>query len=271
MTKLTIAFGGLCLFVTNKASDELHVFLPRAPGTGTGGGPKEAHFAAMVYAHPSAPAVGKKIPIDQTRFDFPTKPGTASIAFGDGIENLSRYWDPKAKVLEDLMSGGRKDLVNTHLVIPGGKATAVGRRGYWEVDLPSGTETVSLAPWVFCEATLSSRFLDLPSALTEGIDMGLDELTAGPDIVMGVMHVEWEDLKPNPAEPPHPKPGDKSDHFPGYFKLFGKTSGPDLRFVSADPATAATKKSKALLASIPAKTLGISPFTCMAGGGEPGP
>lgn len=289
MTTLSIKFIGLNLFVADTRSDTLHVLMPDAPGyttTPSKPGPKEQHHAAIRYDDPGNPGHAKTVKVNKTRIRIPSSARPIGLPFQQGLVNLSTFWTTPNKVHPSIVGNGTlHGAVTSHFVIPGGEVKAEMPMGVWSVLLPgmSIRTTAHYAPVITCTAELNAAALDLPNLVT-GSAPGLDRLTAtGGRIELTVLHVEDAQLQPG-HHCPESTLGDESDHFPAFYQLFGKTTGPNIRLEDVDPPDwegcvpdaaglwariQKSFRSKAALAERSRR--GITPFTCMSGGGELGP
>ena len=294
MTTLTISFIGLNLFVADTATDTLHVLMPDTTGRASMRRAHDPHHAALRYVDPVAPGSAKTVRVSDTTIELPTTRTTVSSPFQQGIVNISEFWDPKRKVLPSLLTRELDLRLKGHIIIPGGRVTAITPFGIHAVKLPhTSTPTeLAFAPEIICTAELPGTTLDLPKTVVRGVAAGtLDTLTSnGGEIRLLGLHLEDDELT-IPPNCPIASAGAKSDHFPCYFQLFGTDNGPDLFFSRVEPPDAPIclpdigtflsrgapfiralrQHGQVSTASALQPAIGVTPFTCMGGGGEPGP
>lgn len=292
MTTLRITFVGLNLFVADAANDTLHVLMPDT--TGRGGGPRanDPHHAALRYVDPATPSSVKTVKVNGATIGFPTTPEPLGPVFQKGIVNISEFFDPKRKVLPRFLARPLDNLLTSHFIIPGGHVNAVLPMGVHSVATLPHAPAPSLmvfAPKVVVTAQLPGTTIDLAAAVVDGQSASpLDTLhSQGGVIQFLVLHLEDDELA-IPPNCPMVSPGARSDHFPCFYPLFGSNTGPDLYFDRTDPPDAPgcvidiaefVSNGKPFTHALHAHGevaarlgfSGVTPYTCMGGGGEGGP
>ena len=273
MTQLTLRFIGLNLFVVNRGADTLHVLLPMTPRTASDPGPSERHHAAIRYPWQGRT---KTVLVNDTRIRIPSSTRAVPAPFQKGLVNISSWSGGSRKVDPHLLDGASRKRLNAHFVIPGGQVRAVDPMGVWKLTLPGQpVQELYLAPEIHVSAEISANSLNLLDCVQHGAGGNLDTLVAGPNgIEFKVLHVEDRELQV-PPDCPVVKKGDRSDHFPAFYQLFNDAVGPDIVFDRVEPPGAPMCPPLSVLETKSEYEVlgrdGITPFSCMAGGGGVGP
>jgi hypothetical protein len=254
--KLSIEFGGLCMFVQRKSSTEstgLFVLMPVMPGM--------KHEPVLEFGEGNNKL---RVPLDGWEVDLTSLADHGSTASKlERMANASNYVGES--VDEKFLSGKVGDCLAARIVLPYGSDVDTSNKisGKMKVDKPGATQEilVGLAQVEF-EVKDDSKHRILIAGAT--LFRGRDE----KKVSIRMVNVMPDDLD-NPVTKPHKKK-DKVPHFPAYYRMLkagcpnGK--GPDL-LVDCDADSSGECQDRFTQPEV----LFVDPYNCTIGSGcKPG-
>ena len=238
--ELTIDFVGMCLFV-QPTGGSVRVLLPAAVGH-------------VVYVY------GQKWPengVDVGRSDFlvPGEGEATPLKFMYGLQNFSSLWSG-SKVPSGLAMGAKLDngLSGRFTLTSGAVVDNQAAHGLWT--LTNHTGDIELSPITSWKVTMPAG----AEPLGRKINKTSWRPAAGEKIRVEVRHAIEEEQGKNPKCPTKLSKGDYAPHFPAYDQLFKPALTDNLRWSDVKPLPRGSQ----------ACDKGVSPFTCMNGGGDIG-
>ena len=250
--ELEIDFVGLCLLV--KHANKLHVLMPAAEKSHY-----EKHLTHIYY--PGSPPHG--LPVDGKTIEFLTCGTPPIMTFPTGIENLSSLWRDRPPVDRDLLDKPIDPArVSTRAVVACGQIKEVlGDMGSWDTE-PDTTDPTEEPPRSLVLATKVRWTTMVNDVSLKPVYLENNAYKTLFDVkppVSGPLRVEMRHVikKEHGPKIPANEPTSAHAHLSAYYPLFKKAKGPALHYHM-------TLVNKLKIA---AKD-GVSPFTCMLGGGE---
>ena len=237
---LRITFKGLCLFVVDETK-KLRVLLPQ-----TGSGHKhQLRYYNTAWNKKGETGSGADI----------TVPGSANavtLPFKNGLENFSTVW-PGSKVVPSIASGSfDANALAARFTIPGGHIKDVcAWHGHWKADTVG--KDIDMTPAIAWDCEVEVGKQPFPGAGLPAI-----QAAAGQTVGVEVRYVPKLEHGDAPTKPPKPKKDDVAPHFQYMKQLFSPKPSGDLRW-------------QAEIGGETSCLFGITPFSCMVGGGDIGP
>jgi hypothetical protein len=204
--KLSIEFGGLCMFVQRKSSDYrtgLFVLMPVMPGS-------MKHEPVMEFGEGNSRI---RVPLEGFEVDLTTLATHGSTASKlDGMGNASGY--AGRSVEEKFLSGDFAECLAARIVLPyGSKIDKTGKpSGKMKVDKP-GAPQETLFGKVQVDVDVEDDLLHRIPIAGATLFRGKNE----PKVSIRMVNVTPDDLD-NPQTKPHKK-GEEVHHFSAYYRL----------------------------------------------------
>lgn len=271
---LRLTFSGLCMFVPAKDGKTMHVLMPvTGPSTG------HPQHLSRLYHHPAFatgtgnPSTPKKpaaIDIEGRAIELKF-PGTPTTALPASIVKISDIC--KKKVDPDLLQGAPHGPVTARVSMTSGQLGKPNDGLIWDID-GTAHELASLVTW-----TIHGISGDTLTVSVGGVDHTFRAISNAIDLLLfNVPSHEVPDEVPLQAKPIIcPPKGHMAHHFMAFFDILGCTGHHAPKFLKGKRKGQCSNQSKLVAAgaapTIPATAMaaGVSPVTCMLGGGDGGP
>ena len=242
--QLHIRFTGLCLFVMDtKDPHLLRVLLPLT------GGPVTKHEVRCYSPGWDDKGVALTTGFDKT---IQCMNGIADLKFGGGLVNFSTQWQRPVRA-EAFDPAPNTTFLAGRINIPGGTVGGIDAwQGKWHAEKnPADTVTLTAAvTWdVYVDKKIKAPIPGLPDVAVSGSHAWIE-----------VRHAPSKEQEPDDEENMG-STGQKSPHFAAYKQLFTPPLDVDLVFDGhvGQPQLLAAKGQENMF--------GMTPFTCMSGGG----
>jgi hypothetical protein len=272
---LRLTFSGLCMFVPAKDGKTMHVLMP-VTGSSTG----HPQHLSRLYHHPAFatgtgnPSTPKKpaaIDIEGRAIQFKHQ-GTLTTALPDSIVKISDICG--RKVDPELLEGAPHGPVAARISMTSGQLGKPNDGLIWDIDGTSH-ELASLVTW-----TIRGIPGNTLTVSVGGVDHTFHAISNAIDLnLFNVPSHEVPDEVPLKAKPIIcPPKGHMAHHFMAFYDILGCTGHNAPKFLKgkfkgqcSNQATVAAAGAGATTIPATAMAAGVSPVTCMLGGGDGGP
>lgn len=222
--QLHIEFSGLCMFVPDHASGEMHVLLPDSERHAHDVG---RHYTRLFYdeGHKTGgvrTGVRERIPLDRRALLVPRFGAAAMLTLPQQVADVTDFTGKLARSQVGDQPGG----VLARVTLSSGRITHCAPGAYWKV----GNRFACMTNLVRWTLEVPQNSIELPFAGLNGAGSGslVELFPIGGELLLEVYNALEADMPPVGPKPyPSPGNGHRADHFAVYYEMF--TASPNLQ------------------------------------------